>query len=117
MTRKTSLTIYWTLLALGLGATVLAVCLEIQVLKYVTFAIFLAVMLFCAIQIIQITGKNEIKKTLKTASQNFVIFFVTFTTFNLILRDKPYGEMFIYTTMLSTFLAIISTWDRMLKRK
>ncbi len=117
MTRKTSLTIYWTLLALGLGATILGVWLEIQVLKYVTFAIFLAVMLFCAAQIIQLTDKDEVKKTQKQLLSNFVIFFVTCTAFSLISRDKPYGEMFIEITVLSTFFAVISTWDRTLKLK
>lgn len=117
MTRKTSLTIYWTLLALGLAVTITEILLEVEVLKYVTFAFFLALILFCLTQIIQMTDKGEVKKTLKRLLGNFVIFFVICTAFSLISRDKPYGEMFIEITVLSTFFAVISTWDRTLKLK
>lgn len=117
MTRKTSLTIYWTLLVLSLGAIILRIWLEIQVLEYVTIAIFLTLMLFCAIQIIQMTDKGEVKKTLKRLLNNFLVFSVVFTAFSLISRDKPYGEMFAEITALSIFIAVISTWDRTLKLK
>lgn len=111
LSKKTSLCIFWTFLALILCTIITSLLTEWEAIVYVMKGLFVALLLFCGIQIYTLTQRSVCKKTVMSMAVSTLIIFTLMTALSFVLGIyDTVAETVKNNLFMSCMAIVIDNW-------
>lgn len=111
LSKKASLCIFWTFLALILCTIITSLLTEWEAIVYVMKGLFVALLLFCGFQLYTLTQRSVCKKTVMSMAVSTLIIFTLMTALSFVLGIyDTVAETVKNNLFMSCMAIVIDNW-------